>query len=475
MKSWLSGSRFVWLTALFSAVRLASPAEPSTPNSVEAPAAPIPPSAEEQAALVEAEKLRKAGHPLLLVERVEAVAALTARFPERAALWSVLGELRAEAGMNEEARLALQRAVEKNPGSAEAWYWLGVVEKRLGNFGPAESALTRVVEVSASFTPAELEALPPHRTLNERAFCRVQLGNLAGAYEDWTSAIQVAPEKGFLYANALKAALMLQKPTEAESLFRQSLTAKEFDDRAALMWTDHLVKNKQLKQAFTAYAQAIAAAPNSAKLRFYHGATLKEAGRREEALAEYQKAVTLARAAGDQSTLNTAEKAIFALQDPEQLEKLVELERLLQRDDLQAPKQQTKLREAITTMDAVLERYPDFWEPRLMRGVAHRRLGNLELADADFARVLEVAPEQPNALLNRGLVAQEIGQFPTALEFARKALDTAPNDPLIVSNGILILINAKECEEAGKRLNQLGGVLPKEMVEVIQAGLESGC
>ncbi|MGF1571807.1 MAG: tetratricopeptide repeat protein [Sumerlaeia bacterium] len=398
--------------------------------------------------------------------RLSLAEALITRFPERGELWAVLGELRLEAGdQDAEALLAFERAVAKDSTLWSSWHWIGIIRKRGGDYDGAIEA----------FKTSIANGAPEFRELNEWAYCLAQKGNLNEAFAIWQLAIEKSPEKGFLYSNALKAATMLRSWEVGAGLFDKALVAGEFDERSVLIWTDGLVSAKKRDEAIAAYQKAILMFPQNAKFRFYYGATLRELKRDDEAETEFRQAITLADGAQDLQTKNTAQKALFALRQPKKLDDLIEVEELLQREDLHKPKYQKKLQEARQQMTDILADYPDFWEPMLMRGVVNRRLAALDLAEQDFKQVLILAPDQPNATLNLGLIEQDRQNFVPAMGYARKALQIAPRDPLVVTNGIFILINGGACDEATVETRRATDVLPKEILDAIYSALQGGC
>lgn len=403
---------------------------------------------------------------LPVADRIELAEAMVARFPERGELWAVLGELRvAEGSLDAEALLAFERAVAKDPTLWSSWHWVGILQKRGRNFDQAIEAFKMSISQGA----------PEFRELNEWAYCLAQKGDLQGAFATWRLAIEKAPEKGFLYANALKAAVMLKSWETGNELFLACLSAQEFDERGVLIWTDGLVDQRKKDEALAAYQRALLAFPSNPKFRFYYGATLREYKRDEEAETEFRQAVALASAEGDLQTKNVAQKALFAMLHPKKLDQLIEVEKLLQREDLHKPKYQKQLTEARKNMTEILVDYPDFWEPLLMRGVVNRRLADLEAAEKDFQEVLRVAPDQPNATLNLGLIEQDRQNFGPAMDYARKAMAIAPKDPLVVTNGIFILINGGACDEATVETRRATDVLPKEILDAIFSALQGGC
>jgi tetratricopeptide (TPR) repeat protein len=87
--------------------------------------------------------------------------------------------------------------------------------------------------------------------------------------------------------------------------------------------------------------------------------------------------------------------------DPDWLEAHVisqEAEKLLNaphRREAEDSVRQGQWGQAITHLDALLEKDPDFWPDRRRRGEAHARLGHWKQAAGDYARVLQRQPQDP--------------------------------------------------------------------------------
>ncbi|MEI8379206.1 MAG: tetratricopeptide repeat protein [Planctomycetota bacterium] len=93
----------------------------------------------------------------------------------------------------------------------------------------------------------------------------------------------------------------------------------------------------------------------------------------------------------------------------------------------------------------------------LMRGIAWRRLGNLQKAEADFDKVIELVPKHSSALCERGRLYAARGDFQRAFEDFSEGLRADPNQPLIYTsraNAYLMLRQydkaISDCSEAIK-------------------------
>ncbi len=401
-----------------------------------------------------------------LETRLETVKAIIERHPEEGEIWAVLGELRLTAGDDDEALLAFERALDKNKELYSSWHWVGVLKKR--NQRDLEGALDAFRQAIEHGGTKAVE-------LNEIGITQAQLGRMEEAYATWTAAIEADPDWGVLYSNALKAALRLKKSQEAESLFQRGLKAKRFEETMALIWTDNLVRQNDRKAAIKAYEEALDAAPESLRLRYYYGVTLAEAGEKHDAIVQLEKTAMNAKTNGEKVTQSAAEKYLFSLQNPEKMKKLVKAQQTITSVEGDGRSDRKKLAEAIDTMSPIIAEHPNLWEPRLMRGVAHRRLGHSDAARSDFEAVLTEVPDQSNALVNLALLFRDQKEFDRAADYAQKAADLAPNDPNVMINATLVMIDCGDCDEAKALASKAYDVLPEEAWGVLDDALAKKC
>jgi len=400
-----------------------------------------------------------------LETRIGVARSLVANHPEVGELWSVLAELRMEAGDDAEALMAFERAVAKDETISSSWHWIGIINKRMGKYNEAIMAFNKAIEYGE---PKAVE-------LNEIAIAHTRQQNINKALEVWVEAIEVDPDWGVLFANAIKAATIVGRDDLARSLFIRSLSAERFEERAALIWTDYLVAEGDRDEAIEDYKLAIQQRPDAARLQYYYAATLREMGDDEEALIEFEKAISVANADGDRMTQAAAEKAAFALKHPDKIKVLEKTEKYINKEELDSDKDIRRVRESIEEITEILDEHPNLWEPMLMRGVGYRRLGEWNNAKADFEKVLELAPDQPNAILNIGLIHQDMGEFEKASERAEQAIEIAPNDPFIQMNAIFIFINTQQCDKAVNAINNAGNILSSDLLEVLESALQGAC
>jgi tetratricopeptide (TPR) repeat protein len=77
---------------------------------------------------------------------------------------------------------------------------------------------------------------------------------------------------------------------------------------------------------------------------------------------------------------------------------------------------------------------PDDLQRILTEGIAHHRADRKEEAERHYRRVLELAPNQPDALNLLGVLAAEGEYYDIGIDMMRKALSVRPKDPNILNN-----------------------------------------
>lgn len=84
---------------------------------------------------------------------------------------------------------------------------------------------------------------------------------------------------------------------------------------------------------------------------------------------------------------------------------------------------------ALEEFEDFLDLQPAFWPALFFAGVAHRRLGNLDVALDIMAEVLALRPGQPDALAVMGQLFAERGNAKRGLECAEEACESRHDDP----------------------------------------------
>lgn len=105
--------------------------------------------------------------------------------------------------------------------------------------------------------------------------------------------------------------------------------------------------------------------------------------------------------------------------------------------------------------------HPDFWEARMLYGIALRRLERFEEARVEFEAVL-TGRSVPSAEKELTGVYSQLGQPEKALECARRALDQNPDDAELLANYAAALLENDELTDAYKFARRAQDLAPDD-------------
>jgi tetratricopeptide (TPR) repeat protein len=145
--------------------------------------------------------------------------------------WITLGIIEAGTGRAEEAIEKFQRALDRNPRSADAHRELGDAYERLGRATDARAAYARAIELR----PA---SWANHNYLGAFLTSEGRYDEAAKAFEQ---ALALAPDNARLHSNLAAVRLRQERPAEAEAALRRSLelqpTASALGNLGALQFS----------------------------------------------------------------------------------------------------------------------------------------------------------------------------------------------------------------------------------------------
>ncbi len=126
---------------------------------------------------------------------------------------------------------------------------------------------------------------------------------------------------------------------------------------------------------------------------------------------------------------------------------------------------------------ALVKEYPDFWEARMLLGIALRRLEKWEEARLEFEEIIKDR-SVPAAEKELTGIYSQLGDTTKALDFAKRAYDAQPDEPEIVANYAAALLENNELTEAYKYARKAENLSPsdeitKKLIEQILAKSES--
>jgi tetratricopeptide (TPR) repeat protein len=163
-----------------------------------------------------------------------------------------------------------------------------------------------------------------------------------------------------------------------------------------------------------------------------HGELLAEAGRADDAMRDFQVAISL----DPKCSLAIHNRAVTFAQQNEFEAALRDFNRVIElnpglavayRNRAELLTALGRMEEAIGDYNQALESLPEDAQLYRDRGYAYQQLGELSKASADFDHAIELSPKDPDALTQRGNLAAEQGKFEQAQADFHEALSKNPN------------------------------------------------
>ncbi len=114
-----------------------------------------------------------------------------------------------------------------------------------------------------------------------------------------------------------------------------------------------------------------------------------------------------------------------------------------------------KYAEAITTLNQLIEKFPDHFILFFNRAVGYERLGDKDKALADYEKSLQLKPDFLLSLASAGKLYAKKGDFKKATTFYKKAFDLGITDTEALYNHAICLVNLNNTDEAKTVLEKL--------------------
>lgn len=406
---------------------------------------------------------------LSMVEKRQQLQQLVNSHPDLADGWTCYGEVLEELGDDKLALRCFEKAVELDDSAYTPWLWIGILQKR-GNPKPnlevAESAFRKAIENGG----------PKARCLNELGVTLAIQGRFDEAVPVWEEAIAESPDWGVLYGNILKAAARMGNMELGTQYIIGAINAERFQESSILVWGDYLVTRGKEDQAVKYYRKAIAVHPDLPRLHYYMAMALAENEAVEEAKIEFRKTQELALNVADAADLIQAvEFNLFRLDYPKDEREFQQARELIFENDPVERKMKQKLEKGVSMIGELAEEHPRFWNLYFVRGIAWRRLMDPDKARADFEKVLEIFPDEPNATMQLAMMAQEDHDYEQAAKYAEKALELAPRDPTFAINAGIIMIDHGNCDRAWELYRNATKMVGEENCIVLREELDVRC
>jgi tetratricopeptide (TPR) repeat protein len=381
--------------------------------------------------------------------------------------WNNRGVSLDELGRHEEAAACYAKALEIDPRDVNTWSNKGTALAALGRHNEAIACLDQALRLNPESAPA----------WSNKGNALDSLGRYEEALACFAKALQVEPQNAVVWHNKGKSLYAITRYDEALTCFEKSA---RLDHRYASAWTGQALCLAALgrpNEAAACHAKAKEIDPQCADdlkrilgARGHHemaldssnrdaaawgrrGTDLLKAGRYEEALASFAKALEIDPSFGAAwynrasafSSLGCHEEALTCY--TQALEVDPHLFDAWERKAL-ALASLGRYDEAIACFTKALELTPQSTACWNNKGKALEALGRLDEAITCFTKALDIDPSRGVIWDNKGVALRGVGRYEEALVCSAKALEIEPQNPYFWSSKGAALFEGGQLEEA---------------------------
>ena len=271
-----------------------------------------------------------------------------------------------------QAKSLYAKVCELDPIDAEAWFFLGIINSKLGFDEDAEQCLKRVV------------SLQPRR-----------------------------PEVHFNLGNILN---QRDKAAEAEAAYREALHLKPNFVAAHMNLATLLKKQGRYDESLTEHRETVLLEPTHADAHFNLGNLLKDMGHFEEAESSYREALRL-----NPAFAEAFDNLGILLRGQGRFKEALEAHRHMVRIKPELPAAYLGLgidlermgwfKEAIAAYADALQIKPDYFEAWIHRAISLAHLGQLDDALVSYRRAQSIDPANIQAKIGEALIFEMQGDF----------------------------------------------------------------
>lgn len=325
---------------------------------------------------------------------------------EAAPFYTNLGTILQAAGQLDEAANCYERALELEPGLAEAHLNLGLAHQLRGRLDDAAAAYERARDLKPQLA----------ETWSNLGYVRKAQGRLKEAEEHLRAALERKPEFAEAHYNLGTLLMETERLEEAETELRAALRLKPTLAEAYANLGNLLTGQKRLEEAEASHRLALALGPETADGHFNLGKVLAERGKTAEAAAENEAALRLD--PGMMRARNNLGNLYRMLERHH--EAVAELKQIPKGDaEFSGAYNNMGLAlmalgrhdEAVAAIRETLELEPEMAEAYCNLGAVEHARHHLDEAEALYRRSLELKPELPKPRLNLGLIQLQRGNW----------------------------------------------------------------
>lgn len=293
----------------------------------------------------------------------------------------------------------------------DALHLLGLIESKQGNHADA----IHLIEQAAAAAPASTVILGNLGVVLRRA------GRTSAAIDAYRRALALDPENADIYFNLGKSLKAAGDFGEAETAFRKAISLAP-EKPSAWLSLASLYADRETSAAVQIAEQAVHYCPDNVDVHMNVGALYRKAGRSEDALRAYRRAVELAPRKVD--ALCRLASSLISGRDVEEGQKYLALAQSIEP-------------ESIHVLNAL--------------GLLHNTLGNATAAINVFRRAIELYPEYGTAHSNLSSALRKLGEVSDSLAAVQRGIELEPKniESKVIEGGALMLLGRlKEAERA---------------------------
>ena len=384
--------------------------------------------AEERLLVIAAESVER-GDEAMFVEPLEDLSAIV---PRSWRAHYLLGELRRVTGDANGAVVALEHADSLHPLRDADSIRLAELYVDAGAEAIARARLRRIKPDSLDYARAQ----------DVLGVLAVQSGDLAGARAAYERAASSGTRDGAIFARLAQVQAAQGDSAGATATFERAAGRVDPSWELSAAQAAWLHENGQLSDAAERYRDAIALG-SPLEVRFGLARALVASGERDLAVAELE--LLLAEERTGEIAAN-ARRLRFGLRRPD-------LEETLERAGRFAVSgTEDALVAARSDLAAVVAAEPDLWEAHFALGLIARRTGEPAAAEAQFRRVLELWPDQPDTLHELGVSLLMAERTSDALRLLDQASRLRPQDAGYLADAGFAQLRAGNLQAARERL-----------------------
>lgn len=344
--------------------------------------------------------------------------------------FALVGSVLSRESDTRRALLVMDQLLASHPNQPEALFTAAGLAYQRGEPEQAQTYLER------------LESLAPMhaRALALKAELLRQLGHEDDALATYQEALKTFPQEASLRLSYARMLLDLKRTGEAREQFR--LLGKQLPDNTEIAFTEGLlaVHSGDLDRAETLFRRLAERGERSDDAAYALGQIAESRKRPDEALQWYQQVT-------DGNNYLDAVIRIAVITHTQQGLPAALL--YLSGVELQAPEQEITLRlaegellrdsgqyaDAQDTYDQALAQFPDSIELLYARALNAERLDRLELLESDLKAILQLQPDNAQALNALGYtLADRTDRTQEAYELIKRALELMPDEPAIMDS-----------------------------------------